>query len=189
MKKIILTVALISCVSIIFAQETTVVSNKQPEKFEFPKNEIALSVGDNMFHTQILWWDDSKGFGSYSLSYHYRIKNWLWCGAYVNFFPTKERDYHWNYYYDDCYYDNYFTTKISVAPSVRFSYFNKPLVNLYSAASVGWGLTMRGNDRPNLNVFFQITFFGISVGKNFFGGAEVGIGYKGLFCANLGYRF
>jgi len=184
MKKITLTIVLISCASIIFAQENAVVSNEQPKKIEFPKNEIALSVGDNMFHTQIWEYGDPKGFGSYSLSYHYRIKKWLWCGAYVNVFPTEERRYKYGGGYS--YYNS---TKISVAPSLRFSYFNRPIVNIYSAASVGWGMSINENDKSNLNVFFQVTFFGVSIGKKFFGGAEVGIGYKGLFCANFGYRF
>ena len=185
MKKITLTIVLISCVSIIFAQENAVVSNEQPKEIQFPKNEIALSVGDNMFHNQI-WegYNDAIGFGSYSLSYHYRIKNWLWCGAYVNAFPTAGYGY-----YGSSTRSYALSTKISVAPSIRFSYFNKPLVNLYSAASVGWGMSINEKDKQNLNLFFQVTFFGVSIGKKFFGGAEVGIGYKGLFCANLGYRF
>ena len=193
MKANFLTLILVLCLSAGLTAQENAVDNQQKLNLELPKHEVALSVGDNMFHTQI--YDDGKGYGSYSLSYHYRIKKWLWCGGYVNVFPVTERNYNYGYYYDDYYYDdyshyNYLATRISVAPSIRFSYLNKPLVTLYSAASVGWGVILSSHEqRPVLGIFFQTTFFGFSVGKKFFAGGEIGIGYKGLFCVNVGYKF
>ncbi|MDR2684983.1 MAG: hypothetical protein LBB53_06345 [Prevotellaceae bacterium] len=173
MKKVSFVLALIFCTSINYAQE-----NLKPQ---LPKNEIALSVGDNMFDTQILYGAD-RGIGSYSLSYHNRVADWFWYGAYFNAFPTIN-DYQGNSYYD---------LRFSLAPSVRFSYLNKPNATLYSGVALGWGVVREVNDRNSeyrLGLFFQATAFGFSIGKKFFFGGEIGIGYKGLYSLNVGYRF
>ncbi|MDR1542859.1 MAG: hypothetical protein LBS50_00320 [Prevotellaceae bacterium] len=187
MKKFSFVLGLILCATISYAQETL--------KPQLPKNEITLSVGDNMFDTQIVGNSD-RGIGSYSLSYYNRLANWFWYGASFNVYPTI------NYYYDfdenrgqyvregDPMYD----LRFSLAPSVRFSYLNKPNVTLYSGLSVGWGLVreqsyLQQTHEYRLGIFFQATAFGFSVGKKFFFGGEIGIGYKGLYSLNVGYRF
>lgn len=164
----------------VFAQE----NNIKTENTKRLKHEIALSGGDNMHHTIIM--DEAyAGFGSYTLSYHYRIRNWLWCGAYFNVSPIKEYGYLSGYDRAEP-----VTTAISIAPSLRFSYFNKQNVSLYSAFSVGCSV-LATKEEARFGVFYQITVFGfsISIGEKFFVGGEAGYGYKGLLCANFGYRF
>ena len=192
MKTNVLILILVSCLAMgLTAQENADVVNQQNLKPQLPKHEVALAVGDNMFHTQIYWGGD-QGYGSYTLSYHYRIKKWLWCGGYLNAFPVGDRDYYWydnNGQYHD-YGKEVITTRASIAPSIRFSYFNTPLATLYSGVSVGWGMTLSSKmTRPELCLFFQTTFFGFSIGKKFFASGEIGIGYKGLLCATVGYKF
>jgi hypothetical protein len=183
MRKLGFITVLIMCVSVVYAQEK--------EKSELPKNEIAVSIGDNMFYTQIIGESDN-GLGSYSLSYHNRVTDWFWYGAYFNVFPTKGRYYYYYDYYGSTYQNNdsYTKMQVSLAPSVRFSYLNKPNITLYSGLSLGWGIVLEDNSNDNsLGLFFQATMFGFSFGKKFFIGGEIGIGYKGLYSLNAGYRF
>ena len=197
MKKFPLILVLISCVSMLFAQENVVIiyEDAKPNKnFVLPTNEFAISIGDNMFDTQITE-EASRGFGSYTLSYHNRLKKWFWYGAYLNVFPTQR--YNWGggwYDYEterwiESPVRDYYSTKISLAPSVRFSYLNKPLITLYSGISLGWGLLVNENRDNRLSFFYHATLFGFSVGKKFFVGGEIGMGYRGLYSINAGYRF
>ena len=166
--KIILIIALFSCVSIIFAQEDIIES----KNVQLPKNEIAFSVGENIWFS--LMTGDNIGFGSYTFSYHYRPKKWLWYGANFNVFVIQDIP-------------NFFTL-ISLAPSIRFSYLNKPSATLYSGLSLGLGVTVPLAD-VKFVPFFQATLFGFSIGKQYFAGGEIGLGFKGLVCANIGKRF
>ncbi|MDR0828582.1 MAG: hypothetical protein LBN95_00520 [Prevotellaceae bacterium] len=187
MKKISFITALIACASMAYAQEI--------EKPQLPKNEISISVGDNMFETQITQESD-YGIGSYSLSYHNRVTDWFWYGVTFNSFTTVDT-YDGYYDYNSGQYVNdntpHYNLRFSLAPSVRFSYLNKPNVTLYSGIALGWGLVRESShyDESNyrLGLYFQATAFGFSVGKKFFFGGEIGIGYKGLYSLNVGYRF
>jgi len=171
-KQITLFFALFTCVSILFAQENGIESKKLP----LPKYEFAFSVGDNLLF-QISVLDLSaieKGYGSYTLSYHKRNNkvDWFWFGFYHNLFNWMERDFGY--------------AIVSIAPSLRFSYLNKPNATLYSGLSVGVGTNLPYH---RISPFFQVTAFGFSYGKNFFASGEVGLGLKGIFSANVGYRW
>ena len=197
MRKFPLLLVLISCASMLFAQENVVIiyEDEKPKKdVKLPTNEFAISVGDNMFETQITE-EARMGYGAYTLSYHNRLKKWFWYGAYLNVFPTQNwGDGYYDYQTDRWVYspdENYTSIKISLAPSIRFSYLNKPLVTLYSGLSLGWGLVINQNQNQDnrLSFFYHATLFGFSVGKKFFAGGEIGLGYRGLYSINLGYRF
>lgn len=69
--------------------------------------------------------------------------------------------------------------------SVRFNYFNRPNVRLYSAVGTGFYL-----DKEATNFQFQVVPFGVSFGGRVFGFAELGIG--SLFLGGnigIGYKF
>jgi len=176
MKIIILTISLISCVSIIYAQENII----ELKKTQLPRYEFAFSVGNtsNISKLNKGWLD---GFGSYTFSYHKRHKDWLWFGFYNNFIPVG------GYYY--------YYLIISTAPSIRFSYINKPRVTIYSGCALGLGLDInlyslgRTFQDLELILFYQLTAVGFSYGKNFFASGEIGYGFKGLGCVSLGYRW
>ena len=129
----------------------------------------------------------SFGYGSYSISYHYRLTNWFWFGCCFNTIPTG----------DGHYVPIDYNIQYSIAPSIRFSYLNRPNATLYSGLSTGVGVLEKEGDwvyyersrQLTAGIFFQLTVFGFSVGEKFFVGGEIGVGFKGLWCANVGYRF
>ena len=84
--------------------------------------------------------------------------------------------------------------RISVFPMARFTYLNRPVVRLYSAAGFGLGVINEGwsnnsQYKHKTNVDGQITFFGVSVGKKLFASWELGFGSMGYLTMGGGYRF
>ena len=85
---------------------------------------------------------------------------------------------------------------ITVAPEVQVTYKRLPLVAMYG--NVGMGITFinekiegnRGTQIIRRDYYaFQLTPFGIRVGKKLAGFAEAGYGYKGAISLGLSYRF
>ena len=87
-------------------------------------------------------------------------------------------------------------------PSVHFTYLNRPWVRLYSGLDVGcayfWsGSTSDnakedGNDGKKDNNFafaFNVTAFGVNVGKKFYGLFELNAGYDAIVKVGIGARF
>jgi len=73
-----------------------------------------------------------------------------------------------------------------------FNYMNKPVCRLYGFVGFGGTIT----SVPSFEVFkttvfpnFQVTPFGVSVGKSVAGFAEIGYGYKGFLNLGIAYRF
>ena len=90
--------------------------------------------------------------------------------------------------------DKYTKHRIAIYPMVRFTYFNRPSVRLYSAVGLGFGMKREGwsnNDDYDYENYVsgQITFFGISVGKKLFASWEFGYGSMGILNMGVGYRF
>ena len=87
------------------------------------------------------------------------------------------------------------THLVVLSPYIRFSYFNREKINLYSGIGLGIQAAFQTNIPPNpslrfsTNVACQLTFFGVSFGKKWVGSAELGLGYKGVFNMGIGYRF
>lgn len=88
----------------------------------------------------------------------------------------------------------------SIMPSATFIYSNRRVVQLYSEVSLGAGIKTEkfwaeknstGHDESHTTAYFayQLTPFGIRVGRKFAGFAEVGIGYRGCLNAGVSYRF
>lgn len=139
---------------------------------------------------------------TFSFSYHYRLKKFLWIGATVNF-----TEFYANYFdrlTDKRTREYVRETFLDFMPDIRFSYLNRKHVTLYSALSVGIILgnysrnVENDNDRnrmfyPNkLSIYYsyQITALGIKAGaKGWFGDLELGIGNKGFVSAGFGYEF
>lgn len=136
----------------------------------------------------------------FSLSYHYRVAKWFWVGCMVNYI-----------HYEDCLKGggpiSYFIRTIdemAILPEIRFSYYNKPNVTLYSSLALGFNFVVHHktqsrdnqyywtNDEPIIpNTFsaFQLTAFGIKAGaKHWFGAFEIGCGYKGFANVGVGYE-
>ena len=90
---------------------------------------------------------------------------------------------------------------LGIMPEIRFSYFNRPHVTLYSGLSVGVDLHIpgkyEGNEAykdyypdPLFYSAFQATLFGVKAGgSHWFGSFELGAGYKGIASLGVGYEF
>ena len=134
-----------------------------------------------------------------NFEYRYRFAKWFWFGGLVSYADiynqykdrvTQEAVAHTNIHY------------ISVMPSVRFSWLNKKYITLYSGLSLGCTVAV-GNkywsDIPNNGTLYepfggaslsgQLTAVGIQGGKNWYGFAEIGLGYQGFVKAGFGYKF
>ena len=119
--------------------------------------------------------------GNYTLSYTYKSRRWLSYGGTAVFGAstrwrknsiTGEKIDNLSYY---C---------LSIMPTVRFDWFYREKVQLYSTVSVGV-IT----DFDEVYPWGDLTLFGCSFGRKFFGFAEVGMGTAGWLRAGVGYRF
>ncbi|MDR1542858.1 MAG: hypothetical protein LBS50_00315 [Prevotellaceae bacterium] len=188
MKKLYLILALIICVSTINAQVVfdTVFEPQQPE-YVLPVNDIQISFGDGIIFNGF---DIYDALGSYTLSYHYNLKKWIALGGFVSYSPSKETRYYDEYSNYGIYY-NYksILNNVSLAFSVRFTYLNRPNAKLYSGCSLGLMHIFEKGQRMQMSMSGQMTFLGFQFGRKFYIGGEIGIGAKGFFTTNLGYKF
>ena len=120
-------------------------------------------------------------WGNYSLSYTYHDRKWLQYGGHVVFgaMTQSRRDAYTNNEVENM--DNYL---LSVMPTVRFNWFYREAVQMYSSVSLG-----AVTDFEDLYVWGDVTLVGCSFGRKFFGFAELGLGMSGWARAGIGYRF
>lgn len=119
--------------------------------------------------------------GNYTLSYTYQDRRWLQYGGKAVFgastrwrkdIYTGEKLENFSYY---C---------LSIMPSVRFNWFYREKVQLYSTISVGIV-----TDFDEVYPWGDLTLIGCSFGRKFFGFAEFGMGTAGWLRGGIGYRF
>ena len=93
---------------------------------------------------------------------------------------------------------SYKRTAFTVAPELRLGYGTKPFVNFYALLGLGSTFIVERieNDATNQKISmndnyftFQVTPFGIRVGKKLSGFAEIGYGYKGIMRLGASYKF
>lgn len=78
----------------------------------------------------------------------------------------------------------------SAMPVVKFAWFNRPRVGLYSKLAAGVGYSFANDDsvKDNIGFAFQATPIGVDFGgESFRGFVEAGVGMQGL--VNLGVRW
>jgi len=162
--------------------------NTKIEFTQYPKHEVKFSLSEEIFPGIYF-----TGHFTYSLSYYYRYKKWLWFGVNINALPYKNwifNGYNGEIEIETGLYKSKDYLHISLTPSIRLSYLNNPYITLYSALETGIGANVRTNIPNNKIVrVSQFTLFGFSVGKKFFVGGEIGNGHKGFGFINAGYRF
>ena len=120
---------------------------------------------------------------TFSFSYHYRALKWLWVGATGTITGFKAT-------YRDRLTDEITGSKSEVLGTLmgdlRFSYFNRQHVTLYS----GFGLGVAFDNQIGVFPAGQLTAFGVKAGgKHWFGNLELGVGQKGFMSAGFGYQF
>lgn len=119
--------------------------------------------------------------GNYSLSYTYQDRRWLQYGGTIVFgastcwrkdVATGQKIENLSYY------------SLSVLPMVRFNWFYREKVQLYS--SIALGLV---TDFDEAYIWGDMTLIGCSFGRKLFGFVELGGGMTGSARIGLGYRF
>ena len=134
-----------------------------------------------------------------NLEYRYRFAKWFWFGGLVSYADI------YNQYKDRVTQATVAHTGIhyiTVMPSMRFSWLNKKYITLYSGLSLGCTVAVGKKywpDIPNTGIVYepfagaslsgQLTAVGIQGGKNWYGFAEIGLGYQGFVKAGFGYKF
>ena len=192
--------------TVVKTDSTTVITIvKRINRIEFtPKHDIRVGVGTLSAVTSLVL--DDWGFvsgvpydfrsdmasadtyltpryfvGNYSLSYTYHDRHWLQYGGTAVFGAstrwrkssiTGEKLDNLSYY------------SLSIMPTVRFNWFYREAVQLYSTISVGLV-----TDFDEVYPWGDLTLVGCSFGRKFFGFAEVGMGMSGLLRAGVGCRF
>ena len=95
---------------------------------------------------------------------------------------------------------NYTNTSLYLTAGLRFTYYQTNFVQLYSGLTLGLRMSVESRESTipytsfapaidNYGVAFQATAFGVRFGKQVYGFAELGCGYKGIFNLGIGTRF
>ena len=193
--------------SVIRTDSTTIITivKTKPQYCDFvPKHDIRVGIGTMSLVTSFALddWNSDMGpsrefrndmanadtfltprmfIGNYTLSYTYQDRRWLQYGGKAVFGASTR----WR---KDAYtgqkLENLSYYSLSVMPSVRFNWFYREKVQLYSTVSVGI-IT----DFDEVYPWGDLTLFGCSFGRKFFGFAEVGMGTAGWLRGGIGYRF
>lgn len=151
------------------------------------------ALGSSISHTAV----DMDLFGQYGLHYYYQVKPWCQVGIKASFEGGRLTRY--TDTMRTTISEKNFMALISVMPSVRFTYLNRPWVRLYSGVDVGCCYFLdkeethldKAEESKNNNFLFafNVTAIGVNVGKKFFGMFEANFGYDSYLKAGIGVRF
>lgn len=134
-------------------------------------------------------------YGHYGIHYYYQVKPWCQVGVKTTVEGAK------NTHYSDTLHTSVMAVDrfllVSVMPSVRFTYLNRPWVRLYSGVDLGCAFfgsgkspsAEKGSDSDNFLFAFNVTAFGVNVGKKFFGQFELNAGFDSFVKVGIGARF
>lgn len=158
--------------------------------FVFGTIDFWSGLGSSLSHKAT----DARLYGLYGLHYYYQVAPWCQVGV-----KTTLESHRLTYYTDTLRtsierIDRDFL--LSVMPSVRFTYLNRPWVRLYSGVDLGVGFFLssrngssKGDDGNNVLVAFNITPIGVNVGKKFYGLFELNAGFDSIFKFGIGARW
>ena len=164
-------------------------------------DERNASFGDRYLYSKV-----SQGTitqtPSFNLSYTYRVKSWFEVGALLSY---------------DCIYSPTYYYKtgekigslqghgLNISPTIRFVWVRRDMVRMYTAFNLGVGWRIDAHNptrRPvdgafiprktsaifNSDFAYGATLLGITVGRQLFGFAELGLASHGFFVCGIGYR-
>ena len=138
------------------------------------------------------YYDDKIFTEAITLSYSHELKRWLALGINVTYSGVFQKQRRRS---DDQVVNEYKRHRLALYPMVKFTYFNRPIIRLYSAAGFGFGVederwtSDRSSHERETLLVGQLTLFGVSVGKKLFASWEVGAGSAGYITMCAGYRF
>jgi hypothetical protein len=136
--------------------------------------------------------------GAINISQSVKVAKWLELGAVLTYAGTFQNIYNT---IDNSVVDREMANSFFFTPTMRFAWFNREWVRMYSSVGLGFGVMFQnfaegrhatGANETNIEwgPSIQLTGFGISLGRKFFWFAEVqSIGTLGLFTMGAGYRF
>ena len=191
MKKIFLFVILLAAASGVFAQKSEKV---------LPQRELQVEIGESAI-MQLLSGENTSP--TISVTHNRRINEKWWYGVSAAY---SRNSAHNLVYTGTIYKEGTFQSinvlrsnndVFTIAPAIKFSYYNAEWVQMYSGLQAGISLISGKNlyvdgrtvAGSTMSFFFQLTAFGINYGKDFYIGAEAGFGYKGVLNLVAGYRF
>ena len=129
-------------------------------------------------------------YGHYGIHYYYQVKPWCQVGIKTTVEGARNTRFSDTLHTSVSSIDRYLL--VSVMPSVRFTYLNRPWVRLYSGVDLGLGIFgTEGNDSSSGDFLFafNVTAFGVNVGKKFFGQFELNAGFDSFVKVGIGARF
>lgn len=208
-KKIILL-----CLAICFGQSLFSQKSARPVRY-VPEHEFRISLGlfplningsnsdlleapdpiilSDQYDRSLYYYGPAYTTGSLSASYTYYIKKWFSVGA--SFSYINQYRNHYNIITDSKILEIRYQS-LYLTPMLRFTFVNKRYVKLYGQIGVGLGLHMGEESDATKKLTsnkcmtsMQFTFFGVSVGRKFFGFTELGVGSQGIINIGTGYRF
>lgn len=140
---------------------------------------------------------DYRSTGHLFVDYQYRLNDWFAFG--VKFDTRTELFREANY--EICSLErivdvsNHYQLNLSLLPMVRFTYFNRQYVSLYSSVAIGPYVEIQDGGLEFFWFALDVSYFGISVGdQHWFCDLEFGIMpmpylFDGLLRLGIGYRF
>lgn len=126
---------------------------------------------------------------AFSVGYMQELSRWLALGV-----QTSYSGIYQSQRLDGMTTDRLYKQRLALYPLVRFTYLNRPMVRLYSGVGLGVGMTWEReffdpDVRYSVYPTGQVTFFGVSVGRQLFANWELGYGAKGYLTLGMGYRW
>jgi hypothetical protein len=150
--------------------------------------------GNNPYESKQNYHGASIFTGSISAGYTYNILRWLAIGSTLTYAGDFQKRYDRISNEEK---GTNRTNRLYLTPMVRFNYLNRPIVRLYSQMGVGISYVhtkQHFGENPysssDCGLSAHVTFFGISVGRQLFGFAELlSVGVQGSFVVGMGYKF
>ena len=130
------------------------------------------------------YWGDAFMIPNFTLSYRNSINHWFWMGFKINAATAMRKRYDT---VTDKLVMRQYATMLSATVDFHFAWLNRENVQLYSSLGVGLNHFINGNF--NIVPSIDVTYFGVAVGRGFYGFAELGGGYSGWFRGGFGVRF
>ena len=152
------------------------------------------ALGGSLGHQAV----DMDLYGQYSAHYYYQVAPWCQVGVMGSAELAKVTRFSDTLRTSIQSIDRY--AIVNLMPSVRFTYLNRSWVRLYSGIDLGCGYlasdsrsgkSSDSDDSSGSNFLFafNVTAFGVNVGKGFYGLFELNAGYDAIVKVGIGARF
>lgn len=164
---------------------------------EMPSNNPTYPPIEYGYHAYGTRQDHYRSTGHLFAEYRYRINHWLSVGANFNVRTALWKDTD----FSTCPIESISTSqnrhhlRMTLMPTVRFSYFNNKYASLYASVGIGPYLEIYENSLEWVFLSLDVCYFGVSLGKkHWFCDLELGLSpipcfLDRLFRASIGYRF